>query len=67
MDPVEWFEAEGRLIRDDDLAVIAGSAVDKDAEAALLAAEFDDFDEQLVAYDGGLGDAAGGVAEEDGF
>ncbi|KAI3438212.1 hypothetical protein D9Q98_000649 [Chlorella vulgaris] len=45
MSPEEYFESRGQLIQEEDLATI----VDKDAEVALLASEFSDFDEELAS------------------
>ena len=66
MDPEEYFESVGRLIHEDDLAAIA--AADKDAEVALLASEFSDFDDELVGsrdFDADYAAAEGGGSDED--
>ncbi len=66
MDPEEYFESIGALIKEDELAAIAGSAggADGDADgASLLAAEFSDFDDGLGDYDADYG--AGGAGGDD--
>lgn len=72
MEAEEYFESMGALIKEEDLMAIKGSAAGvgaeaEGAEAALLAAEFTDFDEELTGdYDAEYGAAAatGGSDEE---
>lgn len=66
MDPEEYFESVGALIREDELAAIASSAGGADGEAdgaSLLAAEFSDFDDGLGDFDADY--AAGGSGGDD--
>lgn len=70
MDPEEYFESIGALIREDELAAIARSAAGKDgdvdgAEAALLAAEFSDFDDELGDFDADYAGATSDAEDAD--
>ncbi|KAL4452357.1 hypothetical protein ABPG75_008019 [Micractinium tetrahymenae] len=68
MDPEEYFESVGALIREEELAAIAGSAggTDGDADgASLLAAEFSNFDDGLGDFDADYGAGGGGGGGDD--